>query len=158
MDAQLVVLGSGDRALADSLYSLAARHPQRISFYEGFDIALSHRVFAGADCYVMPSRFEPCGLAQMQAMAYGTVPVVTDVGGLHDTVTDFTRSPSTGNGFVSKQVSTAGLVDAMHRAAGAFAIPSVWKDVQARGMASDWSWATPAGQYLSMYASLLQTA
>jgi starch synthase len=158
MDGQLVVLGSGDRALADSLHALAARHPTRVAFREGFDLALSHRIFAGADCYVMPSRFEPCGLAQMQAMAYGTVPVVTNVGGLQDTVTDVTRSPLSGTGFVSRQVSTAGLVDAMHRATAAFATPSVWKDVQSRGMTFDWSWATPAGQYLSMYASLLQTA
>ncbi len=88
MGAQLAVLGSGDAEIAARLYGAVEDHPGRVAFVRGFDLPLAHRITAGSDLYLMPSRFEPCGLAQMQAMAYGTLPVVADVGGLHDTVVD----------------------------------------------------------------------
>ncbi len=155
IDGQLVVLGSGDRSLADALHRLSADHPGTISFTEGFDLQLSHRIFAGADCYLMPSRFEPCGLAQMQAMAYGTLPIVTDVGGLHDTVTDLTLNPEIGTGFVCRDVSSTGLVDAMHRASALFHKKTLWKAAQTRGMSHDWTWTDPTATYLSVYSSVI---
>ncbi len=151
MNGQLVVLGSGDRSLADALHLAAANDPERIAFSEGFNLTLSHEIFAGADCYLMPSRFEPCGLAQMQAMAYGTIPIVTDVGGLHDTVIDNDDDSANGTGFVSRQVSSAGLVDAMHRAATAFGKKPIWRSIQTRAMTTDWSWAAPTLRYLELY-------
>ena len=90
---RLAVLGSGDAGLAAQLHALAADHPDSLAFVEGYDEALSHLMFAGGDLYLMPSRFEPCGLTQMQAMRYGAVPVVTAVGGLVDTVTDADLHP-----------------------------------------------------------------
>ncbi len=154
VNGQLVVLGSGDRALADQLYSATTEQPDRVAFSEGFSLPLSHQIFAGVDCYLMPSRFEPCGLAQMQAMAYGTIPVVTDVGGLHDTVIDPLDEPDTWTGFVSADVSTAGLVDAMHRATAAFRNKVVWRAAQRRGMTADWSWRQPAQRYIELYKGL----
>jgi starch synthase len=155
VNGQLVVLGSGDKALADQLHAVVATNPERVAFHEGYDLTLSHMIFAGADCYMMPSRFEPCGLAQMQAMAYGTVPIVTDVGGLHDTVTDVSEHPDGGTGFVSSVVSTAGLVDAMHRASAAFAKKPLWRSIQHRGMTTDWSWNDPAVDYIELYKQVI---
>ena len=153
--AQLVVLGSGDPALAARWRSLAEARPGRIAFREGFDLGFAHRVFAGSDLYLMPSRFEPCGLAQMQAMAYGTIPVVTDVGGLHDTVIDADADSERGNGFVSPTASGAGVVDALHRAARAWAVKKRRAVIIRNGMSRDWSWDGPAARYLELYRAVL---
>jgi starch synthase len=152
--ARLVVLGSGDRHLADALAETAARHPGRIGFVNDYDHALSHLIFAGADMLLMPSRFEPCGLAQMQAMTYGTIPIVTDVGGLHDTVIDDDVDPDNGTGFVSRSVDPAGMVDAVHRACRAWQATKRRAEIRRRGMAIDWSWAGPAQTYLKLYREI----
>jgi starch synthase len=104
---------------------------------------------------MMPSRFEPCGLAQMQAMAYGTVPVTTEVGGLHDTVIDDDRERGHGNGFVSRSVDSAGMVDALHRAARAVKQPLRCRALQRRGMNADWSWKQPALEHIALYREVL---
>jgi starch synthase len=106
----------------------------------------------------MPSRFEPCGLAQMQAMAYGTIPVTTDVGGLRDTVLDDDRARGRGNGFVSPTVDAAGIVDALHRAVRAVRQPARRKAIQRRGMQVDWSWRVPAAEHIEMYEGLLSSS
>lgn len=152
--ARLAILGSGDAHLVDWLDHLAATHPDRIGFVDGYDAALSHLIFAGADLLAMPSRFEPCGLAQMQAMVYGTVPVVTDVGGLHDTVVDDDADPERGTGFVSPSVDTAGLVDALHRAARAWNSTKRRSAIRYRAMSIDWSWAEPARAYVELYRGI----
>ncbi len=149
--ARLAVLGSGDAHLAARLTDLAAAHPGRIGFVDGYDAALSHLIFAGSDLLLMPSRFEPCGLAQMQAMAYGTIPIVTDVGGLHDTVIDDDRDPERGTGFVSRSVDAAGMVDAIHRAVRAWNSTRRRSAIRYRGMSTDWSWAGPAQAYRDLY-------
>lgn len=154
LGAKLVVLGSGDVGLADGLRWAASTFPDRVRFVDGYDAALAHRIFAGADLFVMPSRFEPCGLAQMQAMAYGTLPIVTDVGGLHDTVVDCDRDPVRGTGVVAPWPTGAALTDAVHRGV------TLWRDrrrrtaARANGMASDWSWAAPAAEHREIYRSL----
>jgi starch synthase len=104
---------------------------------------------------LVPSRFEPCGLSQMQAMAYGTIPVVTPVGGLVDTVIDADSDRRTGNGFVAASVDTAGVVDALHRAVRAWKHPRRRASIQQRGMARDWSWAGPARKHIEVYRELL---
>jgi starch synthase len=154
IDAQLVIVGNGEKAFVDALRAAAVRQPERIVFREAFDLTMSHRVFAGSDLFAMPSRFEPCGLAQMQAMRYGTLPVVTGVGGLVDTVIDLTRFPTTGTGFVSSSVSAAGMVDAFHRAAMVFGARERFALAQRRAMQIDWSWRGPAQQYLDLYLDL----
>ncbi len=154
LPARLVVLGSGDAAIVDALRGLAARFPDRVGFTNDYDAALSHTIFAGSDLLLMPSRFEPCGLAQMQAMTYGTIPVVTDVGGLRDTVIDADEAPDLGTGFVSRSVDTAGTVDALHRAVRAWRSTNRRSAIRGRGMAIDWSWSGPAGRYREIYRSL----
>ena len=93
------MLGDGEQGLADALDAAAQRYPRHVAFRHGYDEGLAHRMFAGGDVFLMPSRFEPCGLAQMQAMRYGTLPVVTDVGGLHDTVVDVDSAPTRAPGW-----------------------------------------------------------
>ncbi|MEO5839761.1 MAG: glycogen/starch synthase [Acidimicrobiales bacterium] len=153
--ARFVLLGAGDKALAERAHEHSALAPTRVAFVEGYDNAFGHRIFAGSDLFLMPSRFEPCGLAQMQAMAYGTVPVTTDVGGLHDTVIDDDRERGNGNGFVSRSVDGAGMVDALHRAARAVKQPARRRALQRRGMSTDWSWTEPAQQHIALYRDML---
>lgn len=157
MRARLLVLGSGERSLADWGRTLAEQQPDRVWFFDGFDAPLSHRLFAGGDLLLMPSRFEPCGLAQMQAMAYGTIPVVTGVGGLVDTVRDADLHRD-GNGFVSPSVDTAGVVDALHRAVRAARHPGRCRSIVSRGMSTDWSWKVPAADFAELYAEVVATA
>lgn len=150
LGARLVVLGSGEPALAEAVAAAADAMPDRVWFRKGYDVALAHRIFAGADLLAMPSRFEPCGLAQMQAMAYGTVPVVTPVGGLVDTVVDADASRR-GTGFVAAGVNGAALVDALHRSLRSRRSKRRWDGIRRRGMEIDWSWALPAAQYEALY-------
>jgi starch synthase len=154
LGAQMVVLGAGDSHLVQSLRLRSLQHPDRIAFREGFDLGFAHRIFAGSDLFVMPSRFEPCGLAQMQAMAYGTIPVVTDVGGLHDTVIDADRDPDAGNGFSTEVVSAAGLVDALHRAVRGWSVKKRRATIVTNGSSTDWSWDGPAARYIELYRSV----
>ncbi|MEZ5279914.1 MAG: glycogen synthase [Acidimicrobiales bacterium] len=154
MPARLFVLGSGSAHLAWTLAEAARMSPDQVFFHEGYDEQLAHKIFAGADLFVMPSRFEPCGLAQMQAMAYGTIPVVTDVGGLHDTVIDADADRAEGTGFVTASVDTAGLVDALHRAVRAQRHAGRRAAIQRRAMTHDWSWSGPARRHIDIYEEL----
>jgi starch synthase len=155
LPGRFVVLGAGDRALAARLSAAAAAAPDRVVFREGYDDAFGHRIFAGSDLFLMPSRFEPCGLAQMQAMAYGSLPVVTDVGGLHDTVCDDDRQRGEGTGFVAASVDPTALLDALHRGVRALRQPSRRKAIQRRAMTRDWSWSLPAQEHVAHYRALL---
>ncbi|HEY0521575.1 MAG TPA: glycosyltransferase, partial [Ilumatobacteraceae bacterium] len=132
-----------------------ASDPQRVVFIRGYDEALAHRLFAAADVFVMPSRFEPCGLAQMQAMRYGTLPLVSDVGGLHDTVTDIDAAPTRGTGVVVPSATSVALMDGVHRMAKAYAQPRRRAAMQRRGMSIDWSWQRPAATHIELYRRLV---
>ena len=155
LDARLVVLGSGDAALVAALRAAQTDHPREIGFHDGYDETLAHRIFGGADVFVMPSRFEPCGLAQMQAMRYGTLPLVTDVGGLHDTVHDVEASPAHGTGIVVPTPTSVALMDGLHRMARAWNQPRRRTAMQRRGMATDWSWNEPARRHVEWYDKLV---
>ncbi len=154
LPAKLVILGSGDIRLVNEIQQQVAQNHEHISFRNDYDLKLGHQVFAGSDLLLMPSRFEPCGLAQMQAMAYGTIPVTTNVGGLADTVIDADLFPETGNGFVSQSIDSIGLLDALYRATRAWRNRSQRAAIQRRGMETDWSWTEPAKQYLQLYNEL----
>ena len=139
--------------MADRAKEATEADPDVVWFRDGYDVELGHKIFAGADLMLMPSRFEPCGLAQMQAMEYGTIPVVTAVGGLVDTVSDFDTDQEVGTGFVSKSVDAAGVVDALHRAVRAWSDPEIRLAIQKHGMTTDWSWTEPARQHIGVYES-----
>jgi starch synthase len=155
LGATLIVLGDGEQGLADALVAASAEHPQQVAFVRGYDEALAHQLFAGADVFVMPSRFEPCGLAQMQAMRYGTLPLVTDVGGLHDTVVDVDRAPNRGTGVVVPYASSVALMDGLYRMVRAYSHTRRRAAMQRRGMAVDWSWKRPAETHIGWYRHLL---
>ncbi len=150
---RLAVLGSGDAGLAAHLHRLADEHSASFAFVEGYDESLSHLMFAGADAYLMPSRFEPCGLTQMQAMRYGAIPIVTAVGGLVDTVLD-ADIDRRGTGFVAGRVAPEDLLAAMFRAARRIRDRRRHQTLQRRIMAIDWSWRSPAAEYSALYAEL----
>lgn len=154
LDAQFVLLGAGDPSLSTAARTVEHYIPERFRFIDGFDLELAHRMFGASDLFVMPSRFEPCGLAQMQAMRYGSLPVVTDVGGLHDTVLDGDLHPETGTGFVARSVSAAGLVDALHRGVRAWTVKGRRSALVRNAMGVDWSWDGPAQDYVELYRSL----
>ena len=153
---QIAVLGKGDPALEAGWSELAHRYPGRVAVHLGFDEGLAHRIEAGSDAFLMPSRFEPCGLNQMYSQAYGTLPVVHRTGGLADTVVD-AQAPD-GNGFVFDHPAADALRDAMARAARCFADAAGWRALQRRAMALDRSWATSAGQYEALYRAHLHAA
>ena len=150
---RLAILGSGDAGLAAHLHHLAGEYPNSFAFVEGYDESLSHLMFAGADAYLMPSRFEPCGLTQMQAMRYGAIPIVTAVGGLVDTVLDADLDRK-GTGFVAGRVASEDLLAAMFRAARRLRDGRRHQALQRRVMSIDWSWRLPAGEYSALYAEL----
>jgi starch synthase len=154
LPAQLAVLGAGEAGLANAFRAAAAERPGTVAFVTGYNEGLGHRLFAGSDLFLMPSRFEPCGLAQMQAMRYGTIPVVTDVGGLHDTVVDADADPRRGTGFVAAAPDALAVLDALHRAVRAWAGVRRRRKVQRLGMSIDWSWAEPAARHVELYARL----
>ena len=154
LPAQLAVLGSGDKAIEAGFSSLAASHPGQIAVRLGFDEALAHRIEAGADCFLMPSRFEPCGLNQMYSLRYGTPPIVRATGGLADTVvdaSDATLADRTGNGFVIDEATPHALWLALERATRCWHKRKVWQRIQQNGMRRDFSWEHAAQDYVALY-------
>lgn len=156
--AQLVVLGQGEPALQQALRDAAERHPMQVAVALGFDEGLSHLIEAGADAFLMPSRFEPCGLNQMYSQAYGTPPIVAPVGGLLDSVTDCDDDPEHGTGFVMARCDAAALEDALARALRAWKEPARWRRIQANGMGRDFGWGDSAQRYLEVYELAAQEA
>jgi starch synthase len=154
--AELVVLGAGDDAIVRGLEGLRARHPDRVGLYIGFNEALSHQVVAGSDMLLVPSRYEPCGLVQMHAMRYGTIPLVHRTGGLADTVRDADEHPGQGTGFVFDRIDAGSLVFAAGRATLLRRRdPAAWRALQLRAMAEDFSWDRSAAAYERVYASIV---
>jgi starch synthase len=154
LDTALVILGTGDREIQHRLERAAVELPGRMSFTVGFDDELAHRIIAGSDILLVPSLYEPCGLTQIYAMKYGTVPVVRAVGGLEDTIMDVADFPGRGNGFKFKQHNPLSLVNAVRRAVEVFEQPRKWRKIVAAGMALDFSWNKSAEQYLALYREI----
>ncbi len=151
LGARLIVLGTGNEQLVAGLVALARQHPDRIAVLERFDRDEARRIYAGADLFLMPSRFEPCGQGQIIAMRYATPPVVRRSGGLADTVIDADADPEHGTGFVFEPADPSALVDAVSRALRARADAARFAHIQANGMARDHSWRLPARQYEAAY-------
>jgi starch synthase len=153
---QLAVQGNGDTDLEAAFTAAAARYPGRVAVRLRYDEPLAHRMMAGADAMLVPSRFEPCGLTQLYALCYGTVPVVRSVGGLVDTVVDTTQQTlvaDTATGFQFGPATAPALAHAIARAVAAYREPAIWRQLMLRGMAQDFSWQVAASHYLALYAA-----
>ncbi len=151
---QLAVLGSGDPAYESMLNRLARKRPEQMHFSSGFNEELARQIYAGGDIFLMPSRFEPCGLGQLMAMRYGNVPVVRATGGLKDTVTDYAISKRTGTGFGFDEAQPAVFQATVDYAVKTWRNPAVWQRIAGRAMRRDSSWDASAASYVKMYASL----
>ena len=151
---QAVILGEGDKPYADALRALAADMPGRFAFIPAHSEALARLIFAGSDAFLVPSLYEPCGLTQMYALRYGSVPIVRDTGGLHDTVSHFEPHSGSGTGSVFRDADTGGLSWAISQVLAWYAQPSVWRQVRHNGMTQDFSWAHQTPHYLALYRRL----
>lgn len=154
-DLQVVILGTGDRAIEERLLALMARHPAKLAVQLGYDETLAHRIYGGADLFLMPSRYEPCGLGQIYALRYGAVPIVRATGGLDDTVIDYDVRSRSGTGFKFTAFSWEALATAWRRALTAYAGDENWPPLVKRAMSQDFSWAASARSYQALYRSLL---
>jgi starch synthase len=153
-DLQYVVLGTGDPGLEQALAGLAARHPTRMSVRIAYDERLAHRIEAGADLYIMPSRYEPCGLNQLYSLHYGTPPVVRATGGLDDTIVDHDGRSQTGTGFKFAPYTVDALLGAWRRALATYQVTDDYLPLVRRAMAQDFSWTMSARRYADLYRQL----
>ena len=150
----LMVLGTGDTEIETALAAKAAAYPGRFVFSQKFDEGLAHRMYAGSDFFLMPSRFEPCGLSQMIALRYGSVPVVRRTGGLKDTVQDVHSKTGTGNGISFDDATPSEFLDAVRRAVRLYNDGDAFRRIQVIGMTCDFSWQASAREYLALYHSM----
>ena len=152
-DLQLVVLGSGDAEYEDFFRSLAGAFPGKVGLRIGFVPDLARKIYAGSDLFLMPSKSEPCGLSQMVALRYGTVPIVRETGGLKDTITD--SGDGEGNGYTFKSYDAYDMLDAIYRALGAYGDRDYWPTLVQRALKCDNSWGRSAREYITLYESII---
>ena len=150
-DVGLVALGTGQGIYEKIFQDLAAKNPARAAVKIGYDNALAHKIEAGADMFLMPSRYEPCGLNQIYSLRYGTVPIVRATGGLDDTVQNFDAATGQGTGFKFEKYNGQALLECVRVALGVFRDQAAWQTVQANGMAKDFSWNKAAASYVTLY-------
>lgn len=158
-DVQYVILGSGNPDYESFLRDMAAQHPQKVAVRTEFSNPLAHRIEAGCDIFLMPSRYEPCGLNQMYSLKYGAVPIVRSTGGLADTIVDChdaTLADRTANGFSFTEYHSEGLHQALGRALASYADRATWTQLVDTGMRQDWSWGRSAQRYLELYSAALE--
>jgi starch synthase len=155
LDVQLAILGTGAKDLETRLTDLARRYPTKIAIRIGFDEKLAHLIEAGSDMFLMPSRFEPCGLNQLYSLRYGTIPIVHAVGGLDDTIVDYDPKTHTGNGFKFEEYAGQALLSTIKRALSAYHVGDAWREMMLRAMGLDYSWSISARRYMELYEALL---
>ena len=152
-DLLLVVLGTGDRKYEELFRALAAANPGRVGVKIAYDNAIAHKIEAGADMFLMPSRYEPCGLNQIYSLRYGTVPIVRATGGLDDTIEAFDIEHGTGTGFKFAEYTGAAMIRSVRQALHLFMDERIWRRIQLNGMAKDFSWKGSAVEYVKVYAA-----
>jgi starch synthase len=151
-----VLLGAGDARFEKFFRAAAARYPGKAAVRITFDEALAHQIEAGADLFLMPSRYEPAGLNQLYSLKYGTIPIVRATGGLKDSVADFDPATGQGTGFVFDDYTASALLAAVDRALALFRRPKKWAALMNNAMTADFSWNRSARQYLDLYRRLLR--
>lgn len=151
LNLQMVILGTGDRRYHEWLEKLATRYPTKIGVNLTFDNELAHLIEAGSDMFLMPSRYEPCGLNQLYSLRYGTVPIVRATGGLVDTIQNYDPATSEGNGLGFERYAPPDLLDAVERALKMYPMKETWVQIMRRGMTADFSWAVSARKYIDLY-------
>lgn len=156
LDLQLVILGTGQIEYHRKLQALQKRYPKKVGLALAFDNSLAHLIEAGADMFLMPSRYEPCGLNQMYSLRYGTIPIVRATGGLADTIRDVDQDPENGNGFVFEEYRADRMLAAIDRAVRAYADGSRWQKLVDRAMEADFSWERSAQKYRQLYQRALE--
>jgi starch synthase len=157
MPMQFVLLGSGDKGFENKLKNFSHLYPDKIAITLGYNESLAHLIEAGADIFLMPSRFEPCGLNQMYSQRYGTIPIVRKTGGLADTVVDslpHTLADNTATGIVFNEASASALMEAVKRSLILYYNHEAWKKMQVNGMQKDFSWQQSGRHYLDLYQNL----
>jgi starch synthase len=154
-DVQLVVLGTGDAGYHEMLKRLMARYPQKVAAMLTFDESLAHLIEAGADMFLMPSRYEPCGLNQMYSLAYGTVPLVRATGGLDDTIEPFNPATGRGTGFKFTEATADAFLQTVRAAVALYRQPQAWRRLVQNGMACDFSWDRSAREYEALYQQIV---
>ena len=150
-DVTVVVLGSGDKDYEDLFRRLVRQYPSRFALQVGYDNAMAHKIEAGSDMFLMPSRYEPCGLNQIYSLKYGTVPVVRATGGLDDTIDSYDLRSGKGTGFKFHEYTPEALLTVMRAAIQLFRKPEEWRKLMLNGMARDFSWSVSAREYLKVY-------
>ena len=154
LGVRLVVLGTGEKVFQDALLSAQKKYPQSFGLRIAFDEALSHKIYAGSDIFLIPSRYEPCGLTQMYSLRYGTVPVVRATGGLEDTIQEYDPERNTGNGFKFQEYSASALLTALSRAVSVYRQKERWQALLTKAMSCDFSWDKSAREYLHLYQKI----
>ena len=159
LNAQWVILGSGEYKYEEMFQHVKNHYPGKVSVYFGFNNELSHLIEAGADIFLMPSYYEPCGLNQIYSLKYGTVPVVRKTGGLADTVQDWNeflaQGKEIGTGYSFHDYTANALIHSVQRAVNDFQMKEVWKKIQLNGMGKDYSWKRSAEKYVELYKKAL---
>ncbi len=151
----LVILGTGEEVYQDTLRSIQKKYPQRFGLKVAFDEALAHKIYAGSDIFLIPSRYEPCGLTQMYSLRYGTIPVVRATGGLDDTIQEFDPENLAGNGFKFVEYERTALLEALRRAVAVFRDKKKWRALIQNSLACDFSWEKSAAEYLRLYKRII---
>ncbi|WP_019638669.1 glycogen synthase GlgA [Paenibacillus fonticola] len=157
-DVQLVILGTGDRSYEEWFREAALRHPQKLSVQIKFSDELSRKIYAGSDLFLMPSKFEPCGISQLLALRYGSIPVVRETGGLNDTVQSYRPETGEGNGFTFTNYNAHDLLHTLRRGIGYYRQPEHWKQLLRNAYAGDYSWQASARQYSDIYERVTSEA
>ncbi len=153
-DIQMVVLGTGDWKYEKDFRELQNRFPNKLSAIISFSQDIASKIYSGCDMFLMPSKYEPCGLSQLMAMRYGNVPIVRETGGLKDTVIPYNPTTKTGTGFTFKSYNAHDMLDAVHRALAVYYNPTEWAKVRSNAMSADYSWNQSAKEYINLYKSL----
>lgn len=157
LGVQLVVLGTGDQRYEEFFSKLESKYPGQVKANIGFDMKLAQQIYAGSDMFLMPSRFEPCGLGQLISLRYGTLPIVRKTGGLADTILNYAPGNELSNGFVFEEYTPAAFMKAVKRAVETFGDKKEWKRLVATALSSDYSWCAQAQRYVDFYREAVET-